>query len=391
MDKVIALIDCDSFFVSCEQVENSELKHKPVCVLSNNDACVVSRSKEAKQMGIPMGIPYFMAKQDFPDAIYVSGRHEIYKNYSAKVMKVIEDFCPQVQVYSIDEAFADITGLDKYFQTNYRGVAELLQKEVKNKTDIPVSIGISSSKTLAKYASDKSKDTDGIMIILDNYEDILKNIEISDIWGIGRNLSKKMTDLSLYTAKDITEKADKWLSEKFGKNGVMLKYELLGKSMYPLEEEKPPQSIQDTSSLRKPSSDKNKLKTEINTHIHIACRRLRSYGGYCSAVEVMLKTKDFKTYILKDKLKYPTNLELDISKVIYDLFDKIYKEDTIYRSTGIVLEDISYTTETQLSLFENETQESSKLAKAIDNINKKYGKNLIKAGFYEKMYNKSLD
>lgn len=387
MDKVIALIDCDSFFVSCEQAENHDLKYKPVCVLSNNDACVVSRSKEAKQMGIPMGIPYFMAKQDFPDAIYVSGHHEIYKNYSAKVMKVIEEFCPQIQVYSIDEAFADITGLDKYFQTDYRGVAKLLQKEVKEKTDIPVSIGVSSSKTLAKYASDKSKDTDGIMVILDNYEDVLKDTEISDIWGIGRNLSKKMTDLSLYTAKDITEKTDKWLSEKFGKNGVMLKYELLGKSMYPLEEEKPPLSIQDTSSLKKPTSDKNKLKTEINKHIHIACQRLRSYGGYCSSVEVMLKTKDFKFIILKDKLKYPTNFELDISKVIYNMFGKIYKEDTIYRSTGIVLEDISYTTETQLSLFENETHESSKLAKAIDNINSKYGINSIKAGFFKETSN----
>ncbi|MBQ6516250.1 hypothetical protein IJI31_03625 [bacterium] len=384
MEKIIALIDCDSFFVSCEQAENPDLKHKPVCVLSNNDACIVSRSKEAKQMGIPMGIPLFMAKQDFPDVIYISGRHEIYRNYSERVMKVIEKFCPQIQIYSIDEAFADITGLDKYFQTDYSGVAKLLQKEVKDKTDIPVSIGVSSSKTLAKYASDKSKNTDGIMVILDNYDDILKDIEISDIWGIGRNLSKKMTDLSMYTAKDITEKTDKWLSEKFGKNGVMLKYELLGKSMYPLEEEKPPQSIQDTSSLRKPTNDKNKLKSELNFHIHTACQRLRRFGGYCSSVEVMLKTKDFKYYVLKDKLDYPTNFELDISKVIYNLFEKIYTQDTVYRSTGIVLDDISYTTETQLSLFENNTQESSKIAKALDKINNKYGQNSIHAGFYKK-------
>ena len=380
MKKVIALIDCDSFFVSCEQAENSELKYKPVCVLSNNDACVVSRSKEAKEMGIPMGIPYFIAKKDFPEAIYLSGRHSVYKSYSKRVMKVIEDFCPQIQVYSIDEAFADITGLDKYFETDYAGVAKLLQKEIKGKIDIPVSIGVSTSKTLAKYASDMSKNKGGVIVILDITEDILKDIKIEDIWGIGRKLSKKMTDLSMYNAFEITQKSDKWLSEKFGKNGVMLKHELLGNMMYPLEEEKPPKSIQDTSSLKICTSVKKILKTELKNHMLISCQKLRSYGGYCSEIGVMLKTKDFRVYYLKDKLKIPSNFEIDISKVAYKLFEEMYNADILYRSTGIVLDGISYSEGLQLSFFEDSKNSSSKLAKAIDKINQKYGKDSIKAG-----------
>jgi len=380
MKKVIALIDCDSFFVSCEQAENPELKGKPVCVLSNNDGCVVSRSKEAKQMGIPMGIPYFMAKKDYPDAIYLSGRHSVYKTYSKKVMKIIGDFCPQIQIYSIDEAFGDISGLDKYFETDYIGVAKLLQKEIKEKTDIPVSIGISTSKTLAKYASDMSKNNGGIMAILESSDEILKNIKLAEVWGVGRKLSKKMEDLSLYNALDITVKPDKWVSEKFGKNGVMLKHELLGEMMYPLEDEKPPKSIQDTSSMKKFTSDKKILKCELKNHILISCQKLRNYGGYCSEVGVMLKTKDFKVYFLKEKLKYPSNFEMDISKTAYKLFDKIYNADLLYRSTGIILEGISYGKDLQLSFFEDNTQVSSKLAKTLDKINQKYGKNSIKAG-----------
>jgi len=388
MEKIIALVDCDSFFVSCEQAENPELKGKPVCVLSNNDGCVVSRSKEAKKIGVPMGIPYFMAKKTYPSVIYCSGRQQIYKSYSKRVMDILKNYSPEVEVYSIDEAFLDLTGMEKYYKTDLYGVAKIIQDDIKNQTDIPVSIGVSFSKTLAKYASDKSKTSNGILVLKENLQETLSKIKVDEIWGIGRRLNSRMFDYSIYTAKDITEKTDKWLSEKFGKNGVMLKYELLGKSMYPIETTpKPPKSIQDTSAIGKFTSDYNFLKSELSTHLHKTCSRLRSHNGFCTVVGVMLRTKDFKVDYMKGNLENPSNFELDISKMVFKLFDRLYNPDVLYRSTGVTLDGINYDLANQLLLFDNQTEKSSKLAHALDKINLKYGKDSIKTGFY---FNNSL-
>ena len=158
--KVIALVDCDSFFVSCEQKRNPELKNKPVCVLSNPDGCVISRSKEAKQMGVRMGEPYFMAKKEHAKAIYPVADHEYYGLVSHQVMSVLQDFSPYVQIYSVDEAFVDLTGLQRLYKKNYYELAQMLRQRVLDEVDIPVSIGISSSKTLAKLASDKAKNVE---------------------------------------------------------------------------------------------------------------------------------------------------------------------------------------------------------------------------------------
>ena len=155
--KVIALVDCDSFFVSCEQKRNPELKGKPVCVLSNNDGCVISRSREAKKMGVRMGEPYFMCKKEHPKAIYITADHEYYSFVSHQVMTILKDFSPLVQIYSVDEAFVDLTGLTKLYKRNYKKLAIYLRQRVLEEADIPVSIGVSSTKTLAKLASDKSK------------------------------------------------------------------------------------------------------------------------------------------------------------------------------------------------------------------------------------------
>ena len=187
---IIALVDCDSFFVSVEQALNPELKNKPVCVLSNNDGCVVARSKEAKQLGITMGMPYFMAKREFKNCYYLSGDHEKYEEFSKKIMTILRDISPDVEVYSIDEAFVNLTGLKKLYKRNYVKIALMIKERIKNEVDIPVSIGLSTSKTLAKLASDKAKKTDGLYIIGSRkIEKELKNTKIEEIWGIGKNIA----------------------------------------------------------------------------------------------------------------------------------------------------------------------------------------------------------
>jgi nucleotidyltransferase/DNA polymerase involved in DNA repair len=164
--RVIALVDCDSFFVSCEQKRNPSLKGKPVCVISNKEGCVISRAREAKQMGIRMGEPLFMAKKEHPKGIYIVADHEYYSFVSAQVMMILKDFSPYVQIYSVDEAFVDFTGLKNLYKKNYYRLAQYLRKRILDEVDIPVSIGVSSTKTLSKLASDKAKKVkNGIYLI----------------------------------------------------------------------------------------------------------------------------------------------------------------------------------------------------------------------------------
>ena len=245
---VYALVDCDSFFVSCEQKMNPELKGKPVCVLSNKDGCVVSRSKEAKKMGVRMGQPYFMAKREFPDAIYISCHHDLYGEISNQVMGLLKEFSPKVQIYSIDEAFVDLTGLKRlYNKKNYQELAEFIKNEIKEKLDIPVSIGISSTKTLAKLASDKAKKTNfGIFSInKNNLQEILETTSVEEIWGIGKNLTLLCKKSGILNAYELTQKDDIWLDKTFGIRGREMKHELLGEIVSPIiNEEKLPKSIQ---------------------------------------------------------------------------------------------------------------------------------------------------
>src|SRR5574344_150815 len=159
--QIIALVDCDSFFVSCEQSLNKDLQGKPVCVLSNNDSCIVARSKEAKKVGVTMGMTYYSAKKEYPNVVYLSGNIETYRKFSKKVMEILRTFSPDLQVYSIDEAFLELSGVKKFHKLNYYKLAKKIRETIKKELDINVSIGISSTKVLAKLACETSKHAGG--------------------------------------------------------------------------------------------------------------------------------------------------------------------------------------------------------------------------------------
>ena len=260
MEKIYALVDCDSFFVSCEQAGNPELKNKPVCVLSNRDGCVIARSREAKRMGIRMGLPYFMARQDFPNAIYVSGHHDLYGEISQKVMNLLREYSPTVEVYSVDEAFIDLTGLERLYRMNSVDIAKFIRQEIKDKIDIPVSIGLGATKCQAKLASDKAKnELDGVYYIgQGNLMEELRRTPVQEIWGIGRRLTLKMQKNGILNAYELVQKSDKFLDNLVGIRALEMKHELLGEIVSPVTNEvKPPKSIQKTSALAKFTSDKD--------------------------------------------------------------------------------------------------------------------------------------
>ena len=388
MGKIIALVDCDSFFVSCEQAVNPELKDKPVCVLSNRDGCVVARSREAKKLGIKMGMPYFMAKQDFPQAIYVSGHHDLYNAMSQKVMAVLKEISPTVDVYSIDEAFVDLTGLERLYKMNSVELAKFIRAQVREKVDIPVSIGVSSSKTLAKLASDKAKDSiDGVYFIgQGNLIDELKQTSVEEIWGIGRNLTITMRKNGILNAYELVQKSDVFLDKLIGIKGLEMKRELLGEVVSPVTNVvKPPKSIQKTSALAKFSSDKAYLKNSINYHIHSACSKLRKLEAKTLEIGVLLRTKDYRVFVKKEMLNKALDFELEISKIIFKLFDEIYDENLIYRSTGVFYEKLVYNEAQQVFLFDEEVDErKEKLSKCFDKLEAKFGKNIIQTGFVKK-------
>ncbi len=384
--KVIALVDCDSFFVSCEQKVNPELKNKPVCVLSNKDGCVISRSKEAKLMGVRMGQPYFLAKDEFPEAIYVSCHHDLYAEISEQVMNLLREFSPNVQVYSVDEAFVDLTGLKRLYKKNYIDLAKYIRDEVKNRLDIPVSIGVSSTKTLAKLASDKAKTGENGVYLISNakIKTVLGNTKIEEIWGIGRNLTVLFKKAGILTAADLVAKDDSWLDKQVGIHALEIKHELLGEMVSPVvNEEKLPKSIQKTSAFGLFTSDLDFIKNQLNYHIHSACRKLRKIDCKAKVIGVMLRTKDFKVIFEKKLLSAPTSFEMEISDIAFDLLKKIYSPDILYRSTGIILDDLYSNKESQLSLFFDDIAQSKKeqLSKCFDKLEEKFGKNIVQIGF----------
>lgn len=384
---IIALVDCDSFFVSCEQSLDESLIGKPVCVLSNNDACVIARSKEAKELGITMGMPYYMAKKKFPEGIYVSGDIHKYKVISKKIMAILREFSPEVEVYSIDEAFVELRGLRKLYKANYFKIAQQIRQKILDELSISVSIGISNSKVLAKLACEIAKNDEKKVYVINKAKIpyFLKTTKVEEIWGIGKNSTKLFNRWGVLICEDLVKKSDEWLKTRIGKRGVELKHELLGETIDAIKpKRKLPQSIQNTRSFPKPTNDIDYIKNALNVHIHTSCTKLRYLGGKCNSVCVMLRTKDFITYWEKKQMNEASNFELEISKTVMKLLKKMYSSELLYRSCGVTLEDLDFETEGQLNLFGTKGNKNyEKLAKAIDNLEKKFGKNIIKTGFMD--------
>lgn len=379
----IALVDCNNFFAACEQLMNPNLLNKPLCVLSNNDGCVVARSKEAKALGISMGMPYFMAKKQFPQAIYTSGHMHLYQEISRRVMAKLSSYTPMVEAYSIDEAFLELSGLKKLYRMSYNGIIEMIKDEIMNEVGIPVSIGLASTKTLAKLACEKGKTNTGLYRIGRwNLDDELKRTAIEEIWGVGRNTAALFHKYGIYKASDIVKQNEFWLKKIWGKRGVELKQELLGESVYPVDN-KPalPKSIQKTSSFAHFTSDKFYIKNSLHYHAHLACSKLRRLGLKAEILCIMLRTKDFQVITEKVVLPGPTDSELTVNSYADKMLEKIYRPDIIYRSSGVYVEKLTEKNASQLYLFDTpKNQKAEKLAQVWDKIEHKYGKGSFSIG-----------
>ena len=381
--KTIVHVDANNFFAGCEIMMNPALKERAVCVLSNNDGCVIARSYEAKKMGIPMGIPYFMAKNQFKNVVYLSADFSLYHEISSRMMQLLYRYSDKVDIYSIDEAFLDVTGFENIFKMSHIDFVQKIKKDIENELGLSVSVGMASTKMLAKLATHKAKSSNGFYVIQENlipYE--LENIKTEEIWGIGKNTARSLRKFGIFYAHEILLKDDNFYKTNFGKRGMELKYELSGISVIPLTgEQEKPKSIQRTRAFPEFSSDVEYIKTEIMLHLHNVCKKLRECNLMTNSIAVMLRTKDFRIFYADEKLSEMTNSELFLTELVFKLFNKIFQDGIIYRSSGVLAFSLNDIEKTQLSFFEDRKKEKcEKLSSVLDKVENKYGKGFLVAG-----------
>lgn len=379
--RFIALVDADNFFASCEQLFNPSLKGKPVCVLSNNDGCVIARSKEAKKLGIKMGVPYFMAKKDFPQAIYLSSNFTLYHDISNRLRDIFRKYSETIDIYSIDEAFFDVTGLDKVYSMSYLELARKIRNEIKEKVGVSVSVGISNSKTLAKAAVHKAKQREGVYTIFkEQAKEELKGLPVGEIWGIGKATEKFFKSFGIFFADEILNLDEGFLRKNLGVKGLELKQELSGENFIGIQKEcTKSKSIQRTCAFKEFTRDKSYIKQYLLKHLHNACRCSRYENLKAKSIGVMLRTKDFRVFYEEITLPKHSNSEIYLVKYMTKLLDYMFNDEIIYRASGVCLNGLEEETTEQTSFFkEDDTKRMDKIASVWDRIEEKFGRGAIK-------------
>lgn len=386
---MFALIDCNNFYASCERIFRPDLIDKPIVVLSNNDGCIIARSNEAKALGIPMGAPLFQYEEIInKNRVHVfSANFELYGDISNRVMNILTEFCPEIEIYSIDEAFLD---LSKYKDFNLRNFAEQIKKKVWKWVGIPIGIGIAPTKSLAKVANHIAKKfpehTNSIHIIDSENKRIkaLKWLPIEEVWGIGHNYAQLLNSIKVKKAKEFTELPDHWIKRHMKINGILLKYDLLGIKMFNLESPSMRKNIATTRSFETTYESFDELKERIVTFASQCAYKLRRQKSVCQSLSVFITTNKFSSNPNKYfgsihlQLPYSTNSTLDITKYAVIALKKIYKSGYQYKKGGVICHDIYPENFYQTTLFENRNEKHIQLMKILDKINQRYGNNTIR-------------
>jgi len=387
---MFVLIDCNNFYVSCERVFNPKLNKKAVVVLSNNDGCAISRSNEAKALGIPMGAPAFKYENIFKenDVEVFSSNFPLYGDMSSRVMSILSKFTPNIEIYSIDEAFLKFDGFENYDLESY---CQKIKDIVFKWTGIPISIGIAPTKALAKVSNRIAKkfpnQTKGVYLINSEKKRIkaLKWLKIHDVWGIGFRHAEKLKSIKIDTAYNFINLEDGWVRKNMSVVGLRLKKELEGKSVLDLEEVRSPKkAIATTRSFEGTITDYEKIKERISTFAICCAEKLRAQNSNCNSIYVFVRTNKFE----KNKTQYrngilmtipfSTNSNMIISKYAIKGLKSIFKKGLNYKKAGTVVMGLDSSNNYQLNLFENENPKHKYLMKTIDFIQKKEGQSKIK-------------
>jgi DNA polymerase V len=378
--KIFAIIDVNNFFVSCERAFNPKLWNRPVIVLSNNDGCAIARSNEAKALGIKMGAPLFQIKDIVQKhkVVALSSNYTLYGDMSNRVMRILCEIEPNTEVYSIDEAFLDISDIAEDKLESY---ARQIRERILRCLGLPVSIGISHTKTLAKVANIFAKKSESgvyVMLGMEACVNGMKATPVGDVWGIGRQYAKQLVSLGFESAFDLCTIEDGLL----GNYNVVFRRtvnELRGNSCLSLEEIESKQSITTSRSFGKVVTELTELEEAISTYAAKACTKLRSQEGVVESAYVFIQTDRHKDKLYhfgnQITLPYPTNDTALVIKHAIECVRKLYRQGKQYKKAGIILLNIDSQKTSQMSFYTNITQEAKRdaLMKVIDSLNQTMG------------------
>ncbi|MBU0662960.1 MAG: Y-family DNA polymerase [Proteobacteria bacterium] len=393
MKKVFALVDCNNFYASCERLFRPDLNGKPVIVLSNNDGCVVARSNEAKALGIPMGEPLFKVKGLVAKhKVHVfSSNYALYGDLSHRVMDVLRQMEPDVEVYSIDEAFISLPVTKEWNRVKY---AAELRERIRKQVGIPVSIGIATTKTLAKIANrvaKKEAQFNGIFDLASNsqIDQVLGKIEVNDVWGIGRRSTEKLNNRAIYTVLDLKRADETWVRKHLTVVGARTVMELNGISCISLENAPScPKSIITSRSFGHPVTDIDNLREAVISYVSIAGEKLRKQGVEADTLSIFITTGPFDEQASYSNnqtitLHQPTSSTTELITAALQSLKSLYRPGYRYRKAGVMLTGITshgYRQRDVFSFLQPTVKEDKLLMTALDRINSKWGRNTIQYG-----------
>lgn len=378
---MIALVDCNNFFVSCERVFRPDLEGKAVVVLSNNDGCVVSRSNESKAMGIQMCTPFFkikhLAEQGRLTAF--SSNYALYGDLSNRVMSILADAVPKIEIYSIDEAYLHLDGITP---DKVPHMCRDLRAKVRQWVGIPVSIGVAPTKTLAKIASHFAKKYPGYrgVCMMDTEEKRVKALQltaIEDVWGVGRRLAPKMHEWGIRTAYDFTQRPERWVKDKLGVNGLRTWEELRGRACIDEEKEDRRKSICTSRSFADMISDKSELESRVSDFAAMCAKKLREEGSVAYDVTTFLYTnrfrEDLQQYFPSMSIRLPVaaNSAQEIVGTALKAFRLIYRSEYQYKKAGVVVSNIIPAESVQGTIFDFDQQarqKNDRISEVIDKL-----------------------
>ena len=381
--KIFALVDCNNFYASCERVFDPRLKERAIVILSNNDGCIVARSNEAKSLGIPMGVPVFKQKAVIKkhNVAVFSSNYQLYGDMSKRVMDSLGLFTPDMEVYSIDEAFLRLDYLEP---RNLHEYCKTIREKVLQWTGIPVSIGIGPTKVLAKIANHVAKkQTDvGVFDIRcqQKQDEILKSLNVDKLWGIARGWSERLNSIGIYKASELRDASPPIIRKHLSVVGERILRELKGQSCIDLEAIQPKKNIMSSKSFGKPLTKKQSIEEALSNYAVRACEKLRKQNSRAQAVHVFIKTNGFResdrqyNNAITHTLTTPTSDTRIIIEAAKFCLRMIYKHGYRYKKTGIMLLDLLPISLEQQQLFVDfDHRPRDHLMKIVDRVNKEQG------------------
>lgn len=378
----IAHVDADCFYASCEQLRRPDLKGRPICVLSSQDACIVAKTYDAKAAGITTGMTAWDARKRLPDAVFLSADFRYYGQISDKLFAILRRCSPAVEAYSIDEGFMDMKGLRSLHRKPYQQMADELRATVQQEIGITVSIGISVTRTLAKMASEYNKPNGTTIVAGRHIHDFLQQVSVRDIPGIGGNREALLKKFGMHTAADFATAAEHHIKRLLGKAGTELWHELNGTSLYQVETEpRLPKSVARTASMGQLTQDQAIIRAHLGRHAMRLSKELMKKRLAARRLTVFLTLKSFDKQTATAQLPYPTAdyflLMAEAGRAVEGLFDP----RQVYRACGLIATDITIRQAGNFDLFQQAERQHEdkhlKLLETLHRVNHKYGDNVL--------------